>query len=100
MMGRGFSRACLILLAGVLFGLASANSGSPAQNDVQLPKEFGARFPAGIRTHQSRTEELEFPRGVETPVESEIEVPEPTRSSFMAKWNSAEGVVGFLLDVS
>jgi hypothetical protein len=100
MMGRGFSTACLILLAGVLFGLANANSGSPGQNDVQPPKEFGARFPAGIRTHESRTEDLEFPRGVETPVEGEIEIPEPTRSSFMAKWNSAKGAVGFLLDVS
>jgi hypothetical protein len=100
MMAYGFSITCSIILAGLAFGLESAHTGSPALKEVPSSKAFGTRFEVGVRTHESRTEDLELPRVSEIQTQGEVEVPAPTRSSFMATWGNVTGATGYLLDVS
>ena len=60
-------------------------------------------FRSGIRTHESLTKTQTmpgFPEMAETPAQAEFEVPTPTRSTFMARWESVPGATGYLLDVS
>ncbi|PWT85739.1 MAG: hypothetical protein C5B58_02595, partial [Acidobacteria bacterium] len=99
-MRRDLSTISLVLLVGVALGLAIANAASLGRNEMVSAKARGTRFEARVRTHESRTEELGFPRVSEVPAEAEIEIPPPTRSSFMASWNGATGARGYLLDVS
>ena len=42
----------------------------------------------------------EFPSATEIPAQGEIEIPAPTRGSFIASWDSASEAIGYLLDVS
>jgi hypothetical protein len=42
----------------------------------------------------------EFPSATEIPAQGEIEIPAPTRGSFMASWDSASEAISYLLDVS
>jgi hypothetical protein len=98
-------RGSLIFGGCVALGLAafSGSASLPGQNDIS-----GGRpaFEASTATHEARTEPQMAP-GVpsvgEIPAQNDIAVrqePLPTRSSFMATWDRASGVKGYLLDVS
>ncbi len=98
-------RGSIIFGGCVALGLAAfgGNTSLPGQNDI-----WGARpaFEASTATHETRTEPQTAP-GVpsvgEIPAQSDIAVrqePVPTRSSFLASWDRANGVDGYLLDVS
>jgi hypothetical protein len=81
------------------FAAASGNTTSPAQNDAATSSPA---FVASIATHETRMEsqaEPEFPGAIEM-LQQQIEIPAPTRSSFMASWQSAGDAIGYLLDVS
>ncbi|MBO0695371.1 MAG: fibronectin type III domain-containing protein, partial [Verrucomicrobia bacterium] len=72
----------------------------PAQNAIP---GAASPFPAGSARHKTRTEsELPppSPNISEIPAPAAIEVPSPTRTSFMANWPSKSGATGYLLDVS
>ena len=76
------------------------NTSSPGQNSstARLPA-----FEAGVATHETRIESQtvpEFPSATEIPAQGEIEIPAPTRGSFMASWDSVSEATGYLLDVS
>src|SRR6267143_98209 len=98
-------RGSIIFAGFVALGLAvfTGNTRLPAQNDV-----LGATpaFEAKTATHETRTEpqtEFGVPSVGEIPAQGDIGLrqgPVPTRSSFMASWNRASGVNGYLLDVS
>jgi hypothetical protein len=84
----------------VVLAITVSNTNLPGQS--HLLGESPA-FPASIRTHESRTEiqtAPQFPGVSETPAQAEFEIPPPTRSSFMARWDSVSGATGYLLDVS
>src|SRR6478672_9560843 len=70
------------------------------QNNTSGP---ASPFPMGIGTHETRAE-FQGPIGLanpsEIPAPAEIEIPAPTRSSFMASWPRVTGATGYLLDVS
>src|SRR5207302_297427 len=84
------------------WGLAAAfgNTSSPRQTNI------AARSPAcqaGVATHETRIESQtapELPSATEIPAQGGIEIPAPTRASFMATWDSASDAIGYLLDVS
>ena len=91
----------MIFAAGVL-GLAAfgGDTSLPAQN---IPSASPA-FQPGAATHETRADpqaSLQFPitseiaAGIET-----VSSAPPTRSSFMATWDSVTGATGYLLDVS
>jgi FG-GAP-like repeat len=89
-----------IILGGVVLALVASKTNLPGQNHLL---GVSPAFQAGIRTHESRTETQtapEFPGLSETPAQAEFEMPPPTRSSFMARWDSVTGATGYLLDVS
>src|SRR5213078_2407795 len=94
-MGQRFLIRALVLVAcGAAWGLAAlfANTSSPRQNNI------AARSPAfepGVATHETRIELQTAPEFA-----SAIEMPAPTRADFMATWDSASDVIGYLLDVS
>jgi len=95
-----FIRGALILAGGVVLALFASTTNLPGQNSQvgELPA-----FQANIGTHESRTESemaSEVPRASETQARAEIEMPPPTRSCFMARWDSVTGAIGYLLDVS
>jgi hypothetical protein len=98
-MRRRFLMRALIIVA---WGLAApfGNTGSPGQNS---PAARSPPFEAGVATHETRIESQtvpEFPSATEMRAQSEIEIPAPTRSIFMASWPSVNGALGYLLDVS
>jgi elongation factor P hydroxylase len=101
MRGAGsFIRGAIIFGGSAVLALAVFNTNLSGQSHL-----FGqsSAFQAGIRTHASRTETqptLEFPEVGETPAQVEFEMPPPTRSSFMARWDRVIGATGYLLDVS
>jgi hypothetical protein len=103
MQGRGFSiRGSIIFAGGVAVALAAlaCNISLSGQNDV--PSALPA-FEPGVATHGTRAASLtarELPNVSEIPAPAEIEVPPPTRSSFMATWGNVTGATGYLLDVS
>src|SRR5437763_13546589 len=70
------------------------------QNDTSSPI---SQFPIGTGTHVSKAE-FQSPTGLanpsEIPAPDNIEIPAPTRSSFMASWPGVSGAMGYLLDVS
>jgi hypothetical protein len=95
-----FIRGAIILAGGVVLAVAVSNTNLPGQSHLlsELPV-----FQAGIRTHESRTETQtgpEFPEANQTAVQAEFEMPPPTRSSFMARWDTVTDATGYLLDVS
>ena len=95
----------IIFAAGVMLGLAAfgGDTSLPERNDI--PSASPA-FEAGTGTHETRAEPqtaLEFPNVGEIPAQTETGLPQgpaPTRSGFMASWDSVSGAIGYRLDVS
>ena len=103
-MRRRFLLGALVIVAcGAAWGLAApvgTTTGSPGQNNTAARS---TAFEAGFATHETRIESQtapEFPSVTEMPAQGEIEIPAPTRASFMASWDSASDAIGYLLDVS
>jgi Fibronectin type III domain/FG-GAP-like repeat len=91
-----------VVACGAALGLAApfGNTSSPGQNNTA---GGWSPFEAGVATHETRIESqtaLEFSGATEIPAEGEIEMPAPTRGSFMASWESASNAIGYQLDVS
>jgi hypothetical protein len=91
----------VIIACGATWGLATpvGYADSSAQNNIA----GGSPFEAGIARHETRTglqTEPGFSAGSELPIQARIEVPVPTRGSFMASWESVSDATGYLLDVS
>jgi hypothetical protein len=97
----GFPLIGLIVFGGLALGLSALASASnlPEQNIFS---------PASLRpsaaTHETRAglqEVIEFPNANKvTPRIETVSSAPPTRSSFMATWDSVSGAKGYLLDVS
>jgi hypothetical protein len=95
-----FIRGTIILAGGVVLALVASSTSLPGQS---RPMRGSPVFQAAVRTHESRTETQtapKFPEVGETPIQGQFEMPAPTRSSFMARWDSVTGATGYLLDVS
>jgi hypothetical protein len=101
---RGFPiTGSIIFAAGVVLGLAAlgADTSSPRRNPNL------SEFPASASRHVTRADPqsaLNWQNAREIPGQTEVgpaqlPVP-PTRSSFMASWQSVSGTTGYLLDVS
>ncbi len=95
-----FISGALMLAGGIVLALLASDTSLPGQNDQadELPA-----FQAGIGTHELRTESETAPEVAdanETQSQAEFEMPSPTRTSFMARWDSVTGATGYLLDVS
>ena len=102
MQRRFLIRALVIVACGATCGLAApfGNTSSPGQNSST---GRSPAFEAGVATHETRIESQtvpEFPSATEIPAPGEIEIPAPTRGSFMASWDSASEAISYLLDVS
>jgi hypothetical protein len=101
MLHMGFSiRGAIILAGGVVLALGASNTNLPGQNHLS---GVSPAFEAGVETHQTAIElqtALGFPGATEMPAQGEIEIPAPTRSTFMASWPSVNGALGYMLDVS
>jgi hypothetical protein len=101
MQRRGFSIVGSIAFArGVALGIAALAS------DVNLAEQnmvSGTPFQPAAAMHETRagygtiSELLNVDK---IPAEAEIEIPAPTRSSFITAWNRTLGATGYLLDVS
>src|SRR4029450_8283158 len=99
---RGFPIRGSIILAGMALGLAAFGG------DTSLPKQnaiLGAPSELEVRSarHVTRTEsQVPVPSSnlSEIPAAAEIEIPPPTRSSFMASWPTKSDAMGYLMDVS
>jgi len=91
----------LIVFGGVALGLAAlAAAGNLPEENIISP----ASLQPSAATHETRTglqEAIEFPNANEitAPFET-VSSAAPTRSSFMATWDSVSGAKGYLLDVS
>ena len=102
-MRHGFSVGGSIILVGsVVLGLIvpGGNTNLEGQNKIV---SASPTFEAGVTTHETRIElqtESELPSVTETPPQTQIEIPAPTRSTFMASWPGVKGALGYLLDVS
>jgi len=93
-------RGAIIVAGSVLLALGASNTNLPGQN--QIPSE-SRTFEAKIGSHESRTESqvaLESSNVSEIPAPAKIEIPAPTRSSFMASWQRVSGAIGYRLDAS
>ena len=101
MLHMGFSiRGAIILAGGVVLALGASNSNLPGQNHFS---GVSPAFEAGVATHQTAIELQTapgFPSATEMPAQGEIEIPAPTRNTFMASWPSVNGALGYMLDVS
>jgi hypothetical protein len=102
MQRRFLVRPLAIVACSAALGLAVpfGNTSSPGQNNTA---DGWLAFQAGSATHETRIESQtapEFPSATERPAQGEIEIPAPTRGSFMASWESASDAIGYLLDVS
>jgi hypothetical protein len=101
-MQRFLIKPLVIVACGAALGLAPpfGNTSSPGQNNTAGGSPV---FEAGVARHETRIE-LEtapgFSSAAEMPAQGEIEIPAPTRGSFMASWDGAKGAIGYLLDVS
>jgi hypothetical protein len=97
----GFSiRGAIVLAGGVVLALGASNANLPGQNHFA---GVSPAFEAGVATHQTGIELQTapgFPSATEMPAQGEIEIPAPTRSTFMASWPSVNGALGYMLDVS
>jgi hypothetical protein len=95
-----FITGSISLAGGVALALVASNTNLPGQSHLPTASPV---YQTNIGTHESRTESQTapgFPSATEMPAQGEIEIPAPTRSTFMASWPSAKGAVGYLLDVS
>ena len=98
---RRFPLEGFIIFVGLALGLSAfaGDNTLPEQNIVSR-----ARFQPGVGKHEAHVRPqnvLDFANSAE--VSSQIETVSsapPTRSSFMATWNSVSGAKGYLLDVS
>jgi hypothetical protein len=101
MLHMGFSiRGAIVLAGGVVLALGASNANLPGQNHFA---GVSPAFEAGVATHQTGIELQTapgFPSATEMPAQGEIEIPAPTRSTFMASWPSVNGALGYMLDVS
>ena len=101
MLHMGFSiRGAIILAGGVVLALGASNSNLPGQNHFS---GVSPAFEAGVATHQTAIELQTapgFPSATEMSTQGEIEIPAPTRNTFMASWPSVNGALGYMLDVS
>jgi hypothetical protein len=93
----------LLAICAIPFALAQSRSRG-INNSLQQNIVSRAPFQPSAATHETRTawqRVPEFPNATEVtpPIETVSSAP-PTRSSFMATWDSASGVKGYLLDVS
>jgi len=91
-----------VVACGAALGLAApfGNTSSPGQNNTA---GGWSPFEAGVATHETRIGSqtaLEFSGATEIPAQGEIEMPAPTRGSFMASWESASNAISYQLDVS
>ncbi len=101
MQRRGFSIAGSIVYAsGVALGIAAF------AGDVNLAGRnvlSGTPFRPAAAMHETRAGDIpasEFTNVGEISAQTEIEMPTPTRSSFMAAWDRSLGANGYLVDVS
>ena len=97
----GFPLIGLIVFGGVALGLAPlASASNLAEQNITSP----ASLQPSAATHETRAElqgAIEFPNANEvTPRIETLSSAPPTRSSFMATWDSVSGAKGYLLDVS
>ncbi len=97
----GFSiRRTIILVGGVVLAFGTANTNLLGQSHSPGASPV---FQASIATHQTGVESQTapgFPGPTEMTAQGEIEIPAPTRSTFMARWPGVKSAVGYLLDVS
>ena len=99
-MGRRFLVTGLVVACGMVFGLAMpfGNANSSGQNSSSGGR---SAFEASVGVHETRIESAPgFPLVAEMPVQGEIEIPAPTRGTFMASWDNVSGATGYRLDVS
>jgi hypothetical protein len=92
----------IIFAAGVVLGIASLGGNTRLPGQSGMPDTWPA-LEVGSARHETRTNsqtELEFPNVGEIPAEAEIEIPPPTRGSFMASWKRVSGATDYRLDVS
>ena len=83
-----------------MLAFGTANTNLPGQSH---PPGASPAFQASIATHQTGVESQTapgFPGPTEMAAQGEIEIPGPTRSTFMASWPSVKSAAGYLLDVS
>ncbi|HMH03132.1 MAG TPA: VCBS repeat-containing protein [Candidatus Udaeobacter sp.] len=97
----GFSkRSTIILAGGAVLAFGPSNTNLPGQSH---PPGASPAFQASVATHQTGVE-LQTAPGFQSTTEmaaqGEIEIPAPTRSTFMASWSSVNGALGYMLDVS
>ena len=99
----GFSITGLILLvSGVALGLAALASDNSLSGATEARTASGP-FQPRLYTHKTPTESQTsppFPNVGQISPQAEIELPAPTRSSFMASWQRVSGALGYRLDVS
>jgi hypothetical protein len=103
MQRRGFPiTGSIIFAGGVALGLAALGSNISLSRATEI-QTASSPFAAGVDTHKTPMESQtppQFPSVSEIPSQAEIEVAEPTRSSFMASWRRVSGAIGYRLDVS
>ena len=92
----------ILLVSGGALGLAALASNISFSGVTEALSASGP-FPPGVYRHTTPTESQtspRFPSFDQISPQTEIEVPAPTRSSFMASWQRVSGAVGYRLDVS
>jgi len=106
MQGRGFPiTGSIIFSAGIAVALAALGGGTSLTGPANIPAASPV-FEAAAGAHGTRMESqtaLEFPNAGEIPAQAETGLPQgpaPTRSSFIASWQSIDGATGYRLDVS
>jgi hypothetical protein len=103
MQRRGFPiTGSIIFAGGVALGLAALGSNVSLSRATEI-RTASSPFPAGVDTHKTPMESQtlpQIPSASEIPSQAEIEIPAPTRSSFMASWQRVSGAIGYRLDVS
>ncbi len=87
----GFSiRSAIILAGGVVLAFGASNTNLPGQSH---PPGASPAFQASVATHETGVE-LQTAPGFQSTTEmaaqGEIEIPAPTRSTFMASWPSVK----------
>jgi hypothetical protein len=95
-----FITGSVSLAGGVALAFVASNTNLPGQSHLPIAS---AGYQIDVGTHESRTDSQTaagFPGAAEMPIQGKIEIPAPTRSTFMASWSSANDAVGYLLDVS
>jgi hypothetical protein len=103
MQQRGFSvTGSIIFAGGVALGLAALGSNFSLSRATEILTASSPFTPSADshRTPMEPQTSPQFPSVSEIPSQAEIEVPAPTRSSFMASWQRVSGAIGYRLDVS